>query len=998
MRRRTANTRWTRRLFAWPRRRRSPPSRCSISSADELRRRVGALPNVASARTERFAARIERAKPVVSLCPYCAVGCSTLAYVSDEGKLLDVEGNPESPINGGHLCPKGSAIFGLTVNDARWTTRQVPRAVQRPSGKTPLDWALDRIAEKFKETRERDVRAHGARRQARQSHARHRIARRRDVRHRRELPAAKADASRPASSRSKTRPEFDIARRCPVWAPRSVAAARRRSFRTWSNADCILIEGSNFAECHPVAFRFVMKAKERGAKIIHVDPRFTRTSAVADLYAPIRSGTDIVFLGALDQLAARERALLQRVRRRIHQRVVSSSRRVQGHRRPRRPVLGLHRAATRKTRRTTSRDGARHGPGRPEGRSRHLRHVDVGVRDGRGAALRRRGNGARFPSATRRCSIRAACSTCCAGTSRATRREMVEDVCGTPRESSNRSRTCWPTTAGASARPRSPTPSAGRSIPSACSTSAPPAILQMLLGNMGRPGGGIMALRGHANIQGATDIATLYDLLPGYLADALGAARRADARRVSQERRPRRPAGGRTRRSTSSRCSRRTTATRRRSENDYCFEYLPQIDRRPLDVADADRDEGRQRQRLLRHRQNPASSGQNAELARAALERLEWMVVHRRVRNRDGVVLAPRRRRPDEDRHRDVLLAGRDRARKRRHDGQHQPPAAMARQGRRAGRRDASRDLVLHLSARHAPQGALCGFDRSKGPPDPRPDVGLSARGRARARARRTVGASRCCKRSTATTSSPASRATSASKSLRSPISRTTARPRAARGSTPASVPTRRPIARAIAHERRLDLARLGLRVAGQPAHALQSRLGRSRRQAVERAQEVHVVGRRGEEVGRPRRSGFPGRQSAATRRRNRARAASTRTPAAIRSSCSSTAARRSSSAGTLKDGPFPAHYEPVESVVRKPASTGSRTIRRCANGTATTTAYNGAENPRLPVRADDLSADRAVGHHDALRAVACRIAAGAVRRDRSRTRGRARASRTAAG
>src|ERR1700749_2495282 len=65
------------------------------------------------------------------------------------------------------------------------------------------------------------------------------------------------------------------------------------------NADCILIEGSNFAECHPVAFRFVMEAKERGAKIIHVDPRFTRTSAVADVYAPIRSGSDIVFLGAL---------------------------------------------------------------------------------------------------------------------------------------------------------------------------------------------------------------------------------------------------------------------------------------------------------------------------------------------------------------------------------------------------------------------------------------------------------------------------------------------------------------------------------------------------------------------------------------------------------------------------------------------------------------------------------------------------------------------------
>src|SRR5919205_1232612 len=65
------------------------------------------------------------------------------------------------------------------------------------------------------------------------------------------------------------------------------------------NADCILIEGSNFAECHPVGFRWVMKAKERGATLIHVDPRFTRTSAMADIHVPIRAGTDIAFLGAL---------------------------------------------------------------------------------------------------------------------------------------------------------------------------------------------------------------------------------------------------------------------------------------------------------------------------------------------------------------------------------------------------------------------------------------------------------------------------------------------------------------------------------------------------------------------------------------------------------------------------------------------------------------------------------------------------------------------------
>ena len=68
------------------------------------------------------------------------------------------------------------------------------------------------------------------------------------------------------------------------------------------NSDSVLIMGSNMAECHPVAFRWVMQAKTRlknPAKVIHVDPRFTRTSAVADIYAPLRAGSDIVFLGGL---------------------------------------------------------------------------------------------------------------------------------------------------------------------------------------------------------------------------------------------------------------------------------------------------------------------------------------------------------------------------------------------------------------------------------------------------------------------------------------------------------------------------------------------------------------------------------------------------------------------------------------------------------------------------------------------------------------------------
>src|SRR3954467_1553580 len=65
------------------------------------------------------------------------------------------------------------------------------------------------------------------------------------------------------------------------------------------HADCIVIEGSNMAECHPVGFQWIMEAKARGATLIHVDPRLTRTGALADLHVPIRVGTDIALLGGL---------------------------------------------------------------------------------------------------------------------------------------------------------------------------------------------------------------------------------------------------------------------------------------------------------------------------------------------------------------------------------------------------------------------------------------------------------------------------------------------------------------------------------------------------------------------------------------------------------------------------------------------------------------------------------------------------------------------------
>jgi formate dehydrogenase major subunit len=92
-------------------------------------------------------------KKTVSVCPYCAVGCSTLVYHRD-GRIIDIEGNPDSPINAGTLCPKGSANFGLHVSPHRWTTVRYRRPYSSEWEELTLDQALDMIAERVKKTRD----------------------------------------------------------------------------------------------------------------------------------------------------------------------------------------------------------------------------------------------------------------------------------------------------------------------------------------------------------------------------------------------------------------------------------------------------------------------------------------------------------------------------------------------------------------------------------------------------------------------------------------------------------------------------------------------------------------------------------------------------------------------------------------------------------------------------------------------------------------------------
>ena len=246
--------------------------------------------------------------------------------------------------------------------------------------------------------------------------------------------------------------------------------------------------------------------------MIHVDPRFTRTSALADLHVPIRAGTRHRLPRRDRQPHPRERALVPRVRARLHERRDDHRRGLRGHRGPRRAVLGL-------------------GPG-----ARRLRHGELAVRGRRGD---RRGRRARDGRTGRRAGARRARRRAGAASRRRRTRRFEHPRCvfqllqaALPplhaRDGRARSAACRASSFLEVAEALCA--NSGRERTSAFCYSVgwtqhtvgvqyirTAAIIQLLLGNIGRPGGGILALRGHASIQGSTDIPTLYNILPGYL-------------------------------------------------------------------------------------------------------------------------------------------------------------------------------------------------------------------------------------------------------------------------------------------------------------------------------------------------------------------------------------------------------------------------------------------------------------------------------------------------
>ena len=352
------------------------------------------------------------------------------------------------------------------------------------------------------------------------------------------------------------------------------------------------------AECHPVGFRWVMKAKERGATIIHVDPRFSRTSALADIWVPIRAGGDIAFLGGLVRHIIGNNLFFRDYV--VHFTNASCILR-EDFRDTEEGATGFFSGWSGEQcgydRKTWLYDGDR-GLSFPE-RDLTLQHPRCVFQ-----TLRR--HFARYTP------------------------EMIEKICGI-------SPVLFHKVADALVAASGPDKSAAICYALGWTQHSKgvqiirtAAILQLLLGNIGRPGGGILALRGHASIQGSTDIPTLYDTLPGYLPMPRGDGSEATLRDYLA--RHTRPTGlwhnfpayvisllkayyGK-------------NAT---VENDFGYSRVPKITSNHsffeylYDMADG-KMEG-----MFMMGQNPAVAAANSRFERASLSKLKWLVVREMV-------------------------------------------------------------------------------------------------------------------------------------------------------------------------------------------------------------------------------------------------------------------------------------------------------------------------------------------------------------------------------
>jgi formate dehydrogenase major subunit len=387
-----------------------------------------------------------------------------------------------------------------------------------------------------------------------------------------------------------------------------------------ANSDCIVIMGSNMAECHPVGFQWVMEAKLRGATVIHIDPRFTRTSANASRYVPIRAGSDIAFLGGIiNYICENDRLFREYVVAYTNAATIISD-----DFQDTEDLDGLFSGWD------AQRKGYDPASWQYEGMEVHASAGDTEELEPRAGADRFGGHGGLLTRATPphrdptlqhpRCVYQLLRKHYSRYTP-----EFVAETCGVPKElflsvaktlveNSGRERTsafCY---------------AVGwtqHSVGVQYIRTA--AIIQLLLGNMGRPGGGIMALRGHASIQGSTDVPTLYDILPGYI--PMPHAYHHTSLDGFVERESGLTGGWGRMKAYMVSLLKAWWGERATPDNEFCFRYLPRITGDHSAYQSALKMLDGSLKGYFLFGQNPAVGSANSKLHRFALANLDWLVV-----------------------------------------------------------------------------------------------------------------------------------------------------------------------------------------------------------------------------------------------------------------------------------------------------------------------------------------------------------------------------------
>jgi formate dehydrogenase major subunit len=403
-----------------------------------------------------------------------------------------------------------------------------------------------------------------------------------------------------------------------------------------ANSDCVLIMGSNMAEAHPVGFRWPMKAKAKGATLIHVDPRFTRTSALCDLFVGIRSGSDVAFLGGLvNYVLTRDRWFKEYVLAYTNAATIIqegfhdteelgglfSGYDAQGHKYDAVEGHWGYQGTPSESEKPTEdvsqkQEPGVHGTGLMGGASTHARPREEMTNPAD------REEPPRDPTLQHpRCVMQILRRHFARYTP-----EMVADLCGCTVEEFERVAELLSTNSG-----RERTSAIVYAVGWTQHTTGvqiirTAGILQLLLGNMGRPGGGIMAMRGHSSIQGSTDVPTLYDLLPGYLPQP--AADKGHQTLDDYVKHEGQPTGYWVNfRKFIVSLLKAWYGPAATADNDYCFSWLPRIDGDHSQLPTFDRMSRGEMKGYFLFGQNPGGGGPNAGLHRAGLRHLDWLVV-----------------------------------------------------------------------------------------------------------------------------------------------------------------------------------------------------------------------------------------------------------------------------------------------------------------------------------------------------------------------------------